>query len=83
MSNGLPFKNVSSRIINHPIEKRGFVSAPLDYADPKSKKLMLYIGLNYRNGANANWNPLPCFIKKHAFEISEIYLDENCIEYWL
>ena len=45
MNNGLPFKNVPSNIINHPIEKRGFVSVPLDYTDPNSKKIDVFYRL--------------------------------------
>ena len=45
MNSGLPFKNVSASIINHPVEKRGFVSVPLDYTDPKSKQIDIFYRL--------------------------------------
>lgn len=39
---GLPFKAVDRRIAEHPIERRGFLTVPLDYADAKGATIDLF-----------------------------------------
>ncbi|MEK7388738.1 MAG: alpha/beta fold hydrolase [Elusimicrobiota bacterium] len=41
----LPFKKVDKKILGHPLERRGFVQAPLDYARPLGPTIPIFYRL--------------------------------------
>ena len=40
-----PFKKFDPKVIEHPIEKRGFVEVPFDYANPEGEKVSIFYRL--------------------------------------
>ncbi len=41
----LPFKKVDPKVVEHPLERRGFVEAPQDYAHPDGPKIPVFYRL--------------------------------------
>jgi pimeloyl-ACP methyl ester carboxylesterase len=41
----LPFKKVDPKVAEHPVERRGFVEVPLDYARPEGPKIPVFYRL--------------------------------------
>lgn len=41
----LPFKAVDPKVLEHAVERRGFISAPLDYARPDGPKIQVFYRL--------------------------------------
>lgn len=39
---GVPIRSVDACMVEHDVEKRGFVSVPLDYADPASPQIKIF-----------------------------------------
>jgi pimeloyl-ACP methyl ester carboxylesterase len=54
MSNSFQFKPVDGRIIQHSVEKRGFVSVPLDYANPNGEQINIFYRLIPAYGTSNN-----------------------------
>lgn len=47
----LPFKKIDPRVVDHPVERRGFVRAPLDYAQPNGPEIDIFYRLIPAHGA--------------------------------
>jgi pimeloyl-ACP methyl ester carboxylesterase len=45
MTSNFQFKNIDRSVLNHPLEKRGFVTVPLDYSAPESEKIEIFYRL--------------------------------------
>jgi pimeloyl-ACP methyl ester carboxylesterase len=45
MTSNFQFKNIDRSVLNHPLEKRGFVAVPLDYNAPDGEKIDIFYRL--------------------------------------
>ncbi len=45
MAPSFPYKPIKSKLVEHPIEKRGWVTVPLAYSKPESEKIQIFYRL--------------------------------------
>ena len=56
------FKNVDLTVIKHPLEKRGFVTVPLDYTNPDGEKIDIFYRLIPAYGTDINDSSKPIIV---------------------